>query len=62
MPIMGIWSTFNCPPSLEGTSITLFTGYLNTSGNVSNYLGAILMKLTNINKSDYDKIWILIMI
>lgn len=61
MPLLGVWSNI-CPPNLEATSITLFTGFINTSNNISNYFGALLIWLLGIHKTDYNKIWILIVI
>ena len=56
MPILAIWCSI-CPENLEATSITLFTGLLNFSGNLSNYLGGILIWSLNIHKTNYDKLW-----
>ena len=61
MPLIGLWSNF-CPKNLEGTSITIFTGYLNTTANFSNYLGALIIWLSKIHKTDFSKIWILVLI
>lgn len=51
-----------CPNKLEATSITLFTGIMNFSDNLSNYWGSLLMWLLNINDKNYDKYWILLVI
>ena len=57
MPILAIWCAL-CPKNLEGTSITLFTGLLNLSGNASLYLGSFLIWVMDIHKSDYDRMWL----
>lgn len=49
MPLLAIWCSF-IPQNLEATSITLFTGLLNISGNISNYIGALISYIFNINK------------
>lgn len=41
MPICSIWCDL-CPPNLEGSTITLFTGLINISNNMSLYAGAFL--------------------
>ena len=61
MPILGIWCAV-CPKNLEATSITLFTGLMNMSGNLSNYIGAFLMWVLNIHKENFDKMWIPVVI
>ena len=61
MPILAIWCTL-CPKNLEATSITLFTGFINLSNGLSNYFGAFLIWILNIHKTDYNKLWIPIII
>lgn len=61
MPILAIWCAI-CPKDLEATSITLFTGLLNFSGNLSNYFGSFLIWVLNIHRTNYDKIWLPIVI
>lgn len=61
MPILAIWCAI-CPKDLEATSITLFTGLLNFSGNLSNYFGSFLIWTLNIHRTNYDKIWLPIVI
>lgn len=41
MPILTIWCDI-CPDNLEGSAITLFTGLINISNNMSSYLGAFI--------------------
>lgn len=61
MPILAIWCSI-CPKNLEATSITLFTGLMNLSGNLSSYFGVFFMWITNINKDSLNKLWILLFI
>lgn len=56
MPLLAIWCTI-CPVNLEATSITLFTGFINLSNNLSNYLGSFLIWMLSIHKTSYDDIW-----
>lgn len=55
MPLLAIWCNL-CPPSLEATSITLFTGLINLSSNLSNYLGALFMYLFSLKSGHYEQI------
>ena len=48
MPLLAIWCSY-APINLEATSITLFTGILNLSGNLSNYFGSLLTFLIGVN-------------
>ena len=57
MPILAIWCSV-CPKNLEATSITLFTGLMNFSGNLSNYIGAFLIWVLKFNKERYEELWI----
>ena len=52
MPILGIWSQY-CPPNLEATSITIFTGMMNFSKDFASYLGALLVKLLKMRENDF---------
>ena len=61
MPILTIWCAM-CPNKLEATSITLFTGMMNLSDNLSNYIGSLIMWILNISDKNYDKYWILLVI
>lgn len=61
MPLLTIWCSF-IPSNLEATSITLFTGILNLSGNFSNYFGAFLSFILGINTKHLDKLYILLLI
>ena len=59
MPILAIWCSI-CPKNLEATSITLFTGLMNLSCNLSNYFGVFIMWVMGISKQNLNRIWILI--
>lgn len=48
LPLMSICCQI-CPDNLEATTITLFTGLINLSNNLSNYIGSLVIWLTNIN-------------
>lgn len=61
LPLMAIWAKLS-PENLEATSITLFTGMINLSNNISNYFGSFLLWLTEINQSNIELIYIPIMI
>lgn len=41
MPILTMWCDI-CPDNLEGSAITLFTGLINISSNLSTYFGAFI--------------------
>lgn len=58
MPIMTIWCSV-CPKNLEATSITLFTGIMNLTSNLSNYTGALIIWLSQIRKEEFGRTWIL---
>ena len=61
MPILAIWCAI-CPDDLEATSITLFTGLLNLSYNLSNYFGSFLIWCLDIHKNNFNKLWVPIVI
>ena len=49
LPLFALWSAFS-PSGLEATSITLFTGLMNFTSNMSNYTGYFVLKMTNIDR------------
>ena len=61
LPLFALWSAFS-PAGLEATSITLFTGLMNLTSNMSNYTGYLVLKWTNVdreNQNDIQKpLWI----
>jgi MFS family permease len=61
MPIIAIWCAI-CPPSLEATSITLLTAFINFSSNLGVYLGAFFMWILSVEAQQFDRLWILLVI
>ena len=61
MPILAIWCGV-CPKNLEATSITLFTGLINVSSNLSNYAGAFLIWAVGYRDGNYDQMWNLLIV
>lgn len=61
MPIIAIWCDI-CPKNLEATSITLFTGLINFSYNISSWLGSLIQIIVGIDEKSLDKIWIPLLI
>jgi len=61
MPILAIWCNL-CPKNLEATSITLFTGLINLSNNLSNYLGAFLIWILDYKEGNYERMYHLLLI
>lgn len=57
MPIIAIWCTIS-PDNLEATSITLFTGMINFSFNLSNYFGSAILWFLQIDEKQFDDLWI----
>jgi len=60
MPIIALWCAV-CPKNLEATSITLFTGLMNFSNNLSMYLGSGLSAIFGIKKENFDRVYILVL-
>lgn len=61
MPLIAIWCQI-CPDKLEATSITLFTGLMNLSGNASNYFGSLILYLFDVNQKNSQGFWIPLLI
>lgn len=61
MPVLAIW-TYNCPKNLEATSITVFTGFYHICQVFSGLFGAFLIWIWHVEKTDYTRLWILIVI
>lgn len=57
MPLIAMWCQV-CPDKLEATSITLFTGLMNLSGNASNYFGSLILYLLDVNQENIENFWI----
>lgn len=56
MPLIAIWCSI-CPDKLEATSITLFTGLMNLSGNASNYFGSLVLYISGVNQDNFTNFW-----
>lgn len=61
MPIIAIWCAI-CPPSLEATSITLLTAFINFSSNLGTYLGALTMLFLRVDEHQFGRLWLLLVI
>lgn len=61
MPIL-VLSARLCPAGVEATLFALLMSILNLSGLLSNELGAILTHLLSITETNFDNLWILILI
>lgn len=57
MPLIAIWCRV-CPDKLEATSITLFTGLMNLSGNASNYFGSFILYMFDVNQNNFENLWV----
>lgn len=57
LPVMAIWCSLS-PDNLEATSITIFTGLVNTSYNLSNYFGSFTLKILKIGENNIKEIWL----
>jgi hypothetical protein len=55
LPLFAIWCSFS-PDGLEATSITLFTGLMNLTSNMSNYTGYFVLKMTNVDRDNQSNI------
>lgn len=53
LPIIAIWCSLS-PDNLEATSITIFTGLMNLTTNISNYLGGFILWLLTINQKNVE--------
>lgn len=51
-----------CPPGVEGTLFAALMSIYNSSGAVSNELGAILTHAFGITESNFDNLWILVVL
>ena len=61
MPLIAMWCSI-CPKNLEATSITLFTGLINLSSNISNYFGSLILLLLEVSKDNLDDLWLPLLI
>lgn len=51
-----------CPPGVEGTLFAAIMSIYNGSGAVSSELGALLTKALGVTDSNYDNLWLLVLI
>ncbi len=51
LPLFALWCAFS-PSGLEATSITLFTGLMNLTSNMSNYTGYLVLKFTGVDRDN----------
>jgi folate/biopterin transporter len=61
MPVLVLAARL-CPPGIEATLFALLMSVLNLSGLVSKEGGALLTHLLNITDSNFDKLWLLVLI
>ncbi len=61
LPLMSVWYKL-CPDNLEATSISVFTGLINFSNNVSNYMGSLVLWFTDVSQKNIEQIYIPIII
>lgn len=51
-----------CPPGVEGTLFAAIMSIYNSSGAVSSELGALLTSALGVNDSNYDNLWLLVLL
>lgn len=51
-----------CPKNIEGTMYALLMSTVNIGGMLASQIGGVLAYLLNINESNFDNLWILILI
>lgn len=51
-----------CPPGVEGTLFAALMSIYNASGAASSELGAVLTHALNVTETNYDNLWILVVI
>ncbi len=51
-----------CPPGIEATLFALLMSVLNLAGLLSQELGALLMELLGITETQFDQLWLLVLI
>jgi hypothetical protein len=61
MPIL-VLSARLCPPGVEATLFALLMSLMNLSGLLSNELGALLTHLLGVTETNFDKLWLLLVI
>ncbi|ELR98248.1 folate/biopterin family MFS transporter [Gloeocapsa sp. PCC 73106] len=61
MPIL-VLSARLCPPGVEATLFALLMSVMNLSGLLSNEIGALLTHLLGVTETNFDKLWLLLVI
>lgn len=61
MPVLVLAARL-CPPGVEATLFALLMSIVNFSGFVSYQLGALLMKYLHVTESNFDQLWLLVLI
>jgi hypothetical protein len=61
MPVLVLAAKL-CPPGIEATLFALLMSVLNLSGLVSKEGGAILTHLLGVTDTNFDKLWLLVLI
>lgn len=61
MPVL-ILSARLCPPGIEATLFALLMSILNLSGLLSQELGALLTHFLGVSETNFDKLWLLVII
>jgi folate/biopterin transporter len=61
MPVL-VLAARMCPPGIEATLFALLMSVLNLSGLVSKEGGAILTQLLGVTDTNFDKLWLLVLI
>jgi hypothetical protein len=61
MPVLVLAARL-CPPGVEATLFALLMSVVNFSGFVSYQLGAVLMRFLNVTDTNFDQLWLLVLI
>lgn len=61
MPVLVLAARL-CPPGVEATLFALLMSVVNFSGFVSYQLGAVLMKWLHVTDTNFEKLWLLVLI
>jgi BT1 family len=61
MPVLVLAARL-CPAGVEATLFALLMSVVNFSGFVSYQLGAVLMRFLNVTDTNFDQLWVLVLI
>lgn len=61
LPLLALCCQF-CPKNLEGTTYAVFTAIFNAAGYISTIFGSVLVFLYQIDNSNFQNLWILVII